>query len=105
VVLIVWLADPLLGLQSVMVTLELEPAETDAIISMVICERTVAVLSFLERLSPATEVMTSSMEPASPIANTSAAIISSISENPPCRRRDLKLLEFLFMRFSFASWI
>src|ERR1700739_2113439 len=68
-VLTVWLAAVLVGLQSTTVTFELGVelavalAGTDAIISRVVCARTVPVLSLLSRLLFATAVMMRSRPP------------------------------------------
>jgi hypothetical protein len=83
-VLTVWLAEELVGLQSMMVTLELEFAGTDAIISIVIWERTVAELSILLRLSFAIAVMMRAIPPIKPTTSTSVAINISISVKPAC---------------------
>src|SRR5260370_39122446 len=61
-----WLAEELLGLQSIIVMLVAALAGTEAIISMVICDKIVAVLSILLRVSLAMAVRISIITGAKP---------------------------------------
>src|ERR1700730_17121625 len=70
------------GFQSVIDTVAVELADTEEIISMVIWDRIVAVLSILSRLLPATAARTSASPTVNPIIMTIQAIINSRSENP-----------------------
>jgi hypothetical protein len=87
VVLIVWLADPLVGLQSTTVMLVLALAGTAAMVSIVNCDTVVALLSFLLRLSLAIAVIISAIPAVRPVKSTSPAISISISVNPASRFR------------------
>src|SRR5713101_8210142 len=82
-----WLAEELLGLQSIIVMLVAALAGTEAIISMVICDKIVAVLSILLRLSLAMAVKISIIPAGKPTGRINAANNISTRVKPPSGSR------------------
>jgi hypothetical protein len=82
VVLMEWLAEEVVGLQSTIVMVVVALADTAAIVSMVICARTVAEVSFLLRLSLAIAVRISAIPASNPTMRITEAINISIMVKP-----------------------